>query len=118
MRKIGRRGERARTDGAVEHTRPLRATGERRMLRSMYYTLAQRWALAMAGVIHEINGRDARFPGGAPASEDGRASAAHILSHWWEIETREALEETLTWLRDTGTRAQYAAIAAGGDTDD
>jgi hypothetical protein len=84
------------------------------MLEEMYYTLAQRWALAMAGVIHEINQGDARWPGGTPPTDEGHETARRILQTWWDVSDRAGLEDTLAWLRDHGHRATYAAIAAGG----
>src|SRR5262245_26282886 len=102
---MGRSGERLCTEpGQLSTPPPAGHAAE------VYYTLAQRWAMAMAGVIHEINGRDARWPGGTPPTEDGRESASTILSEWWDIDDREDAEETLAWLRDEGHRAEYDAI--------
>lgn len=77
----------------------------------MYYTLAQRWALAMAAAIHATAGGDARWPGGMPPGDGFRAHAARILGEQWGLRDAGGVAARVDELHASGAWPEVAAVA-------
>ncbi len=77
----------------------------------MYYTLAQRWALAMAAAIHATAGGDARWPGGMPPGAAFRAHAARILDEQWGLRDAAGVSDRIDELHASGAWPEVAAVA-------
>ena len=65
------------------------------------------WALAASAILMEINNQRHDLLGGEFRSPENVASRKLMLSHWWGIEGRQDLIETLAWLQDEGHRKDF-----------
>jgi hypothetical protein len=85
-----------------------------RHARRVYYTLAQRWALAMAAAVHASAGGDARWPGGMPPGAPFEAHATRILDEQWQIRDAQGLTARVDELHARGAWPEVAAVAGWG----
>lgn len=70
-------------------------------------TDAHQWALAAASLLAQPKGRDSTTLAGAEGTPMKRRAAQRWLKKEWDITSEEELDETLTWLFETGHRAEF-----------
>lgn len=75
-------------------------------------TDTQRWALALAGILAEINGARHDRLGGKSRDVYEREASAHSLAKWWNIDGPDAARGCLDWLANEGHRADLCALVA------
>lgn len=69
--------------------------------------LQKRWALATTAVLTESNGGDHTLLGGCERTPENAEKWAGILKEWWDVESRDDLFRSLSWLDNGGRRADY-----------
>ncbi len=88
----------------------------------MAYPLRQLWALALAGVISELNGAHHDELGGWGDNEHTRPWCTSTLSKFYGVNSPQEFHETIKWLLGTGHSAEakqaLAALDADGRSDD
>lgn len=73
-------------------------------------TDAQRWALALAGILGRLNGERHDRLGGRARDLYEREASTHALAKWWNIDGPDAARSCLDWLADEGHRADLRAL--------
>jgi hypothetical protein len=92
-------------DGVIAWARALRAELEEAPA-PVELTAAQRWILAVGGVLTHMNDDDHARLGFAPVPE-GAERAAAILRDAWDVRTMVQAASRLEWLLGSGHRASY-----------
>jgi hypothetical protein len=67
------------------------------------------WGLAVSALLTERNGGHHDLLGEYPPSTESIAGTKRVLSHWWGVEDRAGLLQTLSWLDREGHRTDFEA---------
>src|SRR5262245_27410766 len=77
---------------------------------------SQPWIFASYAILTVMTRRAPRHDqlGGTPKNPETTGITRKILANSWDIDGREKLLETLSWLRDQGHRAEHRASPSDG----
>src|SRR5262245_32753853 len=67
----------------------------------------KQWALAASAILHQRNGDRHDLLGGRELNPENAAYARELLGGSWQARDRQALENALEWVRESGQRGEF-----------